>query len=480
MRQNKKNQTLISILFFTIIFSGFVLRFYNLNFDNFWVAEIFSFWAAEPNISLKETFLRNNQIEIVPILFNLFLKIYFSIFGYDVNIARYVPLFFGTLGIVLVCKLYTTITKNKNNLLIAFLLSFNIFLIGYSQELRAYSLIFFLVAINLIYFVKIVETNKISIPNILIFIFINYLSMMAHQFTLIIICSYVVFIFISFLKYKKKFLNLNISIFILSIISLIYLYIFYKNQLNYMFWVKQIDLKFFTNFYFSKFFGSRLIGLIHLFLFIYLIFVNKKNIFQKFDIKLILYIIVFFSYFLPIIYGYIFEPILNARYVIFVLIPVLIISCDLIYKLKSFKIKNILIFLICSMTIANHFTEDTFMQFTKERRIYKPDFTYAINEIHNSDSSNIFLKVERADLNIKNPIEPQIKSLENYIYYLSKKNNINLNIINYKNLNARINFWMICVIDLNNNCNKPKDLDEFITIKDVDLNRLNIKQFKKK
>jgi hypothetical protein len=247
-----------------------------------------------------------------------------------------------------------------------------------------------------------------------------------------------------------------------------------------MFWVQQVDLKFFTNFYFSKFFGSRLLGLIHLLLFFYLIFLNKKNIFNKFDIKLILYIIIFLSYFLPIIYGYIFEPILNARYIIFVLIPVLILTSDLIYKIKNFKTKSILIFFLCFITIGNHFTEGTFMQFTKEKRLYKPDFRSVINEINKSDSSNVLIKVERGDLNIKNPILPQIKSLENYVYYFSKKNNLKVNIVSNKNFSNHDKFWVICVVDLNNNCNKPENLKDFTTIKDVYLNRLNIKFLEKK
>ena len=270
MKQIKKNKKLLGLLFLTIIFLGFFLRFYNLNLDNFWVDEIFSFWAADPNINLKETYLRNNQIEIIPILFNLILKIFFQIFGYDIHLARYVPLFFGVLSIIYVSKLYREITKNKNDLLITFLLSFNIFLLSYSQELRVYTLLFFLVTINLIYFNKIIAINKKNILSIIIFILINFLSVLAHQFALIIIFSYIVFIIISYLKYNKIFKNLNISILILTFFSLIYLFFFYKNQVNFMFWIKPIDIKFFTNFYFSKFFGSRLMGGLHLLLFFYL------------------------------------------------------------------------------------------------------------------------------------------------------------------------------------------------------------------
>ena len=115
MKPINKNIKLSGIFFLTIIFSGFFLRFYNLNLDNFWVDEIFSFWVADPSISLKETYLRNNQIEIVPILFNLILKIFFQIFGYDIHLARYVPLFFGVLSIIFVSKLYREITKKNSS-----------------------------------------------------------------------------------------------------------------------------------------------------------------------------------------------------------------------------------------------------------------------------------------------------------------------------------------------------------------------------
>ena len=482
MKTINKNKKLLGILFLTIIFLGFFLRFYNLNLDNFWVDEIFSFWAADPSINLQETFFRNNQVEIVPILFNLLLKIFFQIFGYDIHLARYVSLFFGVLSIFFVSKLYREITKNQSDLLITFLISFNIFLISYSQELRVYTLLFFLVTVNLIYFNKIIETNKKNILSVIIFISVNLLSILAHQFSLIIIFSYIFFIIITYLKYNKIFKNLNISILILTGFSLIYLYFVFKPQVNVMFWINPIDIKFFTNFYFSKFFGSRLLGILHLLLFFYLIFLNWKKIYKEFNVKLILFIIIFFSYFLPLLYGYIFHPIINARYIIFVLIPILIIICDLIYKLKNPKIKKILIFLICFITIGNHFTEASFRQFFEQRRIYKPDFNGAINEISKSGNFNILFKVERDDLKIGNPVKPQIEALENYVFHLSKKNIVNLNIINSKNFEKHKNFWVICVFDLNpnKNCNKSKKIASYKIVKDLDLNRLNIKYLEKK
>ena len=68
---NRGNIFLISILFILI---GIFLRFYQLNFENYWLDEMLSFWIADPNISLKDTVSRNAYIGQTPPLFVLFLK----------------------------------------------------------------------------------------------------------------------------------------------------------------------------------------------------------------------------------------------------------------------------------------------------------------------------------------------------------------------------------------------------------------------
>ena len=48
----------------------------------------------------------------LPILFQILLKIYLKIFGYDPEIGRQVPLFFGVLSIPLVGILSYQVSKN--------------------------------------------------------------------------------------------------------------------------------------------------------------------------------------------------------------------------------------------------------------------------------------------------------------------------------------------------------------------------------
>ena len=163
------------------------------------------------------------------------------------------------------------------------------------------------------------------------------------------------------------------SIFIVTSFFIIYYYIYSLSSLGTPAWIIQPDLSFYLNFYSSKFFGSRLVGILHIFMFLYLImFYFKKSLKKKYIIFLLIF--VFYSYFLPMVYGYLFEPIILARYLIFVLIPIFLIISHIVFDLESFK-KNILILIIIIMTIGNFVTEETFKQFYKQRSVYKPELS---------------------------------------------------------------------------------------------------------
>ena len=56
LSSNKNNILLVSILFVLI---GIFLRIYQLNFENYWLDEMLSFWVADPNLSLEDT-LKNH------------------------------------------------------------------------------------------------------------------------------------------------------------------------------------------------------------------------------------------------------------------------------------------------------------------------------------------------------------------------------------------------------------------------------------
>ena len=63
-----------NFIIFIIILTGIFFRFYQINYEDFWIDEIFSFWIADPKISFFETFERHYSIEQIPILFNIIAK----------------------------------------------------------------------------------------------------------------------------------------------------------------------------------------------------------------------------------------------------------------------------------------------------------------------------------------------------------------------------------------------------------------------
>ena len=152
-----KSLTFSTLLILLLLILGVIFRLYNINFDNLWIDEISSFWISNPDFDFKESYLNHKSLEQTPYLFNLIIKIFFTVFGYDINLARIVPCIFSIFGILSVAYLSKLLSKKNAYIFSTFLISFNIFLINYSQELRVYSTLFFFINISLIFFYYIIS-----------------------------------------------------------------------------------------------------------------------------------------------------------------------------------------------------------------------------------------------------------------------------------------------------------------------------------
>ena len=277
------------------------------------------------------------------------------------------------------CFLSKHLGNGKSYLLTLFLISFNIFLISYSQELRVYSSLLFFISLSMLFFFY--QLEKDGSLFITCFIIFTVISILLHPFSFILISSYVIYSLYLVIN-REIHKKLYFALIILIIFFTTFYYIFLQNALDVPTWIIQPSAKFFTNFYFSKFFGSRLLGLIHLFiLIIFLMQIFFKKIRFKHSIFFISFL--FLSYFIPLIYGYIFDPIIMPRYIMFVIIPIVLIISHSIFEQKKI-IKNIMIVLFSIITIGNLLTEQTFKQIYQERKVYKPEFKKAVKIINNS------------------------------------------------------------------------------------------------
>ena len=439
------------ILFLIICFIALFLRIYQINFDDLWFDELSSLWIAEPNITFKETIARNIELNKGPhLVFTLILKYFFLMFGYNPDIARFVPMIFSTISVPALMYLVSIIKKDKSWLLVGFLVSINFYSISYSQEIRSYSLTFFLSIINLIFFIKILNNYKLI--SFIFYYLISLIGVCNHIFFFIIIFSQSIFIIFCFKNNKKKIIYFYLNV---IVVFFSYLFIMYDSLLAQLLikdhWIEPVKIDFFLNYYFSRFFGSKIMGAIYLIILIYLLWLNKKYILE-YSNKLFLFLLLLInSYLLPLAYGFFKMPILTDRYIIFVLIPILILISILTLSLKNKKIMNSILFVIILSTLTNNYIE------IFKRNNTKPEFKKSINYISNSESANLILMDNENYVN---------KLIFNYLYLLNK-NNHKIKIYNNNDTSIFEKVWVMCYLQVTNfKCSKPSYLTEKFTLEE--------------
>jgi hypothetical protein len=206
-------------------------------------------------------------------------------------------------------------------------------------------------------------------------------------------------------------------------------------------------------------------GLIYLSTLIYLIILFRKRIFLTSNNYLLLIFVFLFSYIIPLIYGFIKMPILTDRYIIFVLIPILILISSLIFEINNKKLKIFLLIFILAPTIINNYME------IKNRVITKPEFTKFLNSIEKNEFKSLILYARNKEL----------KLVENYVKTLKEFKNKNFKIYNINNVPKDEKMvWVTCyeplvVFDCTLPNNKENEWD-LVTIKKNHL--LNSRLFK--
>jgi len=428
------------IFFFLIFLFGVLLRVYNLNFEDYWFDEQAGFWVADPSISFSETLERSKELDRgTHLVFNLILKTFFYVLGYDPSIGRILPLIFGVLSIPALSYLSFQINNNKSFLLTAIISSINFYLISYSQETRLYSLVFFVSILNIIFFFKIYDLrdlNKSKFLFSILYILFTVLGTSLHIFFFIIIFSQITFLLVNYIFKKRTTL---FEIFIIFISICIYLFFMFDSLLLQMgikeFWIQQVSLDFFYNFFFSRFFGSKIMGLIYLIILLYLIYSNRVSIFKYNSKFLLLIFILFFSYFIPLVYSIFQKPILIDRYIIFILVPIIILISNLLLNESNTKKRYIILFIILSSTITNNYIE------IFEREISKPEFSKSLINISNSEDKSVIIKAgdeltEKLTINY-------VKNIK-----ISKDNNINF-LKSSDDLSNLGKLWFVCYQPIN-------------------------------
>ncbi len=436
----------LKTFFLIFIIVGVILRFYNLNYDNLWFDEIATFWVSEPSVNFSESVNRNIQIEGSLFIYNFIIYFLNNFFGYDpINIRLY-SAFFGTLSIIVFFFLCKNILSSYNACVVATsLFSLNIFLIRYSQEGRMYSFLVLVSLLSIFFIIKILndkENNNVFDKNLIFYFIFQTTASLVSPFAIIITGSFLFVLFIKYLSNKEEF-KLLVIMLIYLILTLFLYYLWSKNfNLEYSAWLVNPDIKFFTDFYFSTFFGSRFMGITHLFLLVLLAFKFRKLIFNNINEKTFLIYLIFFTYSIPLIFGYLFSPIINARYIIFVIVAVIILLTYFVFEIKNVKLKNTIVVLLLGINFFNHFSESSFKQFYLERQKYKPSFEDAVKYIDKTDIKDYTFVVKSGSNDVDYTYS---KPLFHYTNYIAANENILLEGLLLKNflLSEKKEIWLI-------------------------------------
>ena len=467
-----KYETLLVSL---VILLGLLLRGYNINFNDFWSDEMVSFYLSNPNLEFLDTinlvFASN-----LTVTFEIILKFFHKIFGYNFEYSRYLTLL---LSIISIYYFYRLIKINKSYhsaILGIILLSINIYHIRYSVELRSYMLTFLLtiILLNLIFYQGKIREFRNFLNYLLIFI-VSLIMLFSHAYSILVIISINFYIFLIWII-KRNFTKNNILLFLsTSISSLLFILLYINNISHTPSWIPELKKSFFTNYYFSSFFGSRILGLLHLLILSYLIFCQFNKVMKKFDIELFLTILLLLTYVIPVTYSLIFEPILIDRYIFFVLIPILYLISSLTFDFKNTYKKYIIIFLLVVPSFLNHFSENTFKQFYTNIYPSKPEVGKSLTYITKNDNLNysfVFVKDNPININFV---------YENYLKKYSEKINKNLLFFDYEN-NSKLpnNLWLIYITDITEEkFSKPIELEDYKIGSVKKFNHLELYQLKK-
>ena len=195
INEKKKFQYVIVL----ILIFGSILRFYNVNFDDFWSDEMVSFWGTDPNIEFSKTMQRIFSSNWM-VLYESGLKYFHFLFGYEVNISRYFSVAISILSLIAFAALLNKITNKKAVIFGLFLLSINIYHLGFSIELRSYVLSFLLVILFIYLSFKEDFYKNNFVINIITLNVLLILMLLCHPFTLLVVGSLIFYEIIKTIK----------------------------------------------------------------------------------------------------------------------------------------------------------------------------------------------------------------------------------------------------------------------------------------
>lgn len=357
------------LLMLGIIALASFLRFYKLELQGLWYDELHSMNGSDPDLTIQEVidYSRTDQ----PPFFFLMLHFWLQLFSFTDFYGRLFSAIVGVLGIISVYFLGKEIKNSETGIISALFTAVNYFHVYYSQEVRFYSMLFLLVTLSYLFFIRSIKYVKID--DFIYYALLTTLMIYTQYYALVVVASqfFIFLLVLALYRPNKRFVFLvTLSGIAVSILSLPWMPQFLSDA-ELSFWIEPVTFPRFLPAYFYNYFRDAFLfysfGLIGL----YFIVQQVKEIRIKGKVPdapiLVMAFWIILGYAIPYLYSVLKAPMMVVRYTIIVLPAILIILALSITYLKRQWIPSLVIILTLMSLRTLFFVQDHYSEIEKEQ-----------------------------------------------------------------------------------------------------------------
>jgi asparagine N-glycosylation enzyme membrane subunit Stt3 len=206
-------------LLLSLTLIGAILRLYHLGYNSLWLDEVSTLNFAVQ--SIPDIWKATTAGEFNPPLF-YWTEHIMLLLGRSEEVLRLIPALLGILTIPLIYLVGKEFMDRNTGIIAAAAFAFSPFLIYYSQEARAYSMMLFFVAFSMVFYFRALKNN--NFPDWALFGILSALAFWSHFYALVIIGALILYALYELLPKMKSSLSaakpLACSCLIFGIISL--------------------------------------------------------------------------------------------------------------------------------------------------------------------------------------------------------------------------------------------------------------------
>lgn len=338
-----KNWITSNYIIVLILILASAMRLYHLEYQSVWLDEIASITEANPAVKWADLEITIVTSDPHPQLYYILLKCSFLFFGYTIFVARLLSAIIGVLGVFSIYLLGKEVMNKKVGLISAFLLAINAFHLYYSQEVRMYSLLLLLTVLS--FYRLMIFLKNATYKNAVWYGVFTGLMLFTQFFALFVLASQLFILLIVLLRQETKkdklqFLYKSLvsgAIIIAIFFPAIDIFIattkkkYAAIQPTTIETIKQVFKDFADN-------SNILIYISLVIIAVYFFFVVKNKLFKNKQESLVIFVLlswIFITLGLPIIRSYLVTPMINSRYLIVILPPLILLVAMGIDKMRN-------------------------------------------------------------------------------------------------------------------------------------------------